>query len=597
MNLSSLDWTIIFSFFALTLIIGVITSKRSGSSASEYFLSGRNMPWWLLGISMVATTFSADTPNLVADIVRKNGVAGNWVWWAYLLTGMLTVFVYARLWRRSGVITDLEFYELRYSGPAARFLRIFRAFYLGVLFNILVMATVCLAGIKIGSVLLGLSSIQTLLLVALVTVVYSALGGLRGIIYTDFFQFGLAMVGSIWAAIVIVNLPEVGGLSNLMAHENVAGKLNLIPDFADRKNFISLLIIPLAVQWWASYYPGAEPGGGGYIAQRMLAAKDEKNSMGATLLFNIAHYALRPWPWILIGLASLVVFPDLDALAKAFPNVEANVINDDLAYPAMLSFLPKGLLGLVIASLIAALMSTLSTHLNWGSSYVVNDIYKRFIKPEATEKELVNLGKICTVFLMIFAAVLALFLKSALVAFDYIILMGAGTGLIFILRWFWWRINALSEIAAMIISLVVALYFILGHEALGFNPLEGHVQLVWSVAITTLGWILVTLFTKPTDQNVLYKFYNIIRPAKAGWKPVVTQGVSTGAIKESDVNTGRLPLQILNIIIATFSIYAALFATGYFIYGNGIHGLIAAAVSAIGILFIFMNWSKMSQGD
>jgi len=597
MNLSSLDWTIIFSFFALTLVIGVITSKRSGSSASEYFLSGRNMPWWLLGISMVATTFSADTPNLVADIVRKNGVAGNWVWWAYLLTGMLTVFVYARLWRRSGVVTDLEFYELRYSGPAARFLRIFRAFYLGVLFNILVMATVCLAGIKIGSVLLGLSSIQTLLLVALVTVVYSALGGLRGIIYTDFFQFGLAMIGSIWAAIVIVNLPEVGGLSSLMVHENVAGKLNLIPDFSDRKNFISLLIIPLAVQWWASYYPGAEPGGGGYIAQRMLAAKDEKNSMGATLLFNIAHYALRPWPWILIGLASLVVFPDLDSLAQAFPDVEANVINDDLAYPAMLSFLPKGLLGLVIASLIAALMSTLSTHLNWGSSYVVNDIYKRFIKPDASEKEMVNLGKICTVFLMIFAAVLALFLKSALVAFDYIILMGAGTGLIFILRWFWWRINALSEIAAMIISLAVALYFILGHEALGFSPLEGHVQLVWSVGITTLGWILVTLFTKPTDQNVLYKFYNLIRPAKAGWKPVVAQGVATGAIKEADVNTGRLPLQILNIIIATFSIYAALFATGYFIYGNGIHGLIAAAVSGIGILFIFMNWNKMSQGD
>ena len=597
MNLSTLDWTIIFSFFAITLIIGVITSKKSGSSASEYFLSGRNMPWWLLGVSMVATTFSADTPNLVADIVRKNGVAGNWVWWAYLLTGMLTVFIYARLWRRSGVLTDLEFYELRYSGPAARFLRIFRAFYLGVLFNILVMATVCLAGIKIGSVLLGLTSVQTLLLVALVTVVYSALGGLRGIIYTDFFQFGLAMVGSIWAAIVIVNLPEVGGLSNLMAHENVSDKLNLIPDFADKKNFISLLIIPLAVQWWASYYPGAEPGGGGYIAQRMLAAKDEKNSMGATLLFNIAHYALRPWPWILIGLASLVVFPDLDALAKAFPDVEASVINDDLAYPAMLSFLPKGLLGLVIASLIAALMSTLSTHLNWGSSYVVNDIYKRFINPEALEKSLVNIGKICTVILMICAAILALFLKSALVAFDYIILMGAGTGLIFILRWFWWRINAISEIAAMIISLAVALYFIIGHEALGFSPLEGHVQLVWSVAITTIGWIAVTLLTRPTDQNVLYKFYNLIRPAKAGWMPVVEQGVSSGAISQENVNTGRIPLQILNIIVATFSIYAALFATGYFIYGNGMSGLIAAAVSALGILFIFMNWSKMSQGD
>jgi len=516
MNLNNFDWTIIVAFFAISLGIGIYASRKAGKSSAEFFLSGRNMPWWLLGVSMVATTFAADTPNFVTDVVRKNGVAGNWAWWAFLLTGMLTVFVYSRLWRRSNVLTDLEFYELRYGGDAAAFLRGFRALYLGILFNVVVMATVCLAAVKIGGTLLGLTPTQTLVISSVVTVIYSAFGGLRGIILTDFFQFSLAMIGSIWAAVYIVNMPEVGGLTNLLTQDNVAPKLSILPDFSDTKSLIPLLIVPLAVQWWAAYYPGAEPGGGGYIAQRMLAAKDEKNAMGATLFFNIAHYAFRPWPWILIALASLVVFPDLDSLQKAFPHLDAKVINDDLAYPAMLGYLPHGLLGLVIASLIGAFMSTISTHLNWGSSYIVNDFYKRFINKNASEKQLVSVGRISTVLLMILAASLALQFESALDGFNTILVIGAGTGLIFILRWFWWRINAYSEIAAMILSFVVAMVLKFGNFGL-----ESHEELLVGVAITTIGWLLATFLTRPTDQAILANFYKKIKPAKKGWMPVI----------------------------------------------------------------------------
>ncbi|MEL6926742.1 MAG: Na+:solute symporter, partial [Bacteroidota bacterium] len=338
----------------------------------------------------------------------------------------------------------LEFYELRYSGNGAAFLRAFRAFYLGVVFNVMVIATVALAGIKIGATLLDLTPIQTLLIASLVTVTYSSFGGLKGIIWTDFVQFGLAMIGSIWATIYIVNMPEVGGLTALISHENVSDKLQIIPSFSDKKTFLTLIIIPFAVQWWAAYYPGAEPGGGGYIAQRMLAAKNERNAMGATLLFNILHYALRPWPWILIALASLVVFPNLDSIAQAFPDISSKVINDDLAYPAMLTYLPKGLLGLVVASLIGAFMSTISTQLNWGSSYIVNDLYQRFIAPDASESSKVMVGRFSTIILMVLGAGVALLLDSAAEAFGFIILLGAGTGLLFILRWFWWRINAMS---------------------------------------------------------------------------------------------------------------------------------------------------------
>jgi len=594
MQLSTLDWGLIAVFFIVSLGIGIYASRRSGQNASEFFLSGRNMPWWLLGISMVATTFSADTPNLVTDIVRKDGVAGNWVWWAFLLTGMLTVFIYARLWRRSGVMTDLEFYELRYSGAPAAFLRGFRAIYLGVFFNILVMATVCLAAIKIGSVLLGLSPVQTLLISSIVTVAYSTLGGLRGIILTDFFQFILAMIGTVLAAYYIVNLPEVGGLTNLLTHENVRDNLNLIPDMnKDRDLFYSLLIIPLAVQWWASYYPGAEPGGGGYIAQRMLAAKDEKNAILATLFFNVAHYALRPWPWILIALASMIVFPDLASIQTAFPNVDSSVINDDLAYPAMISFLPKGLLGLVIASLIAAFMSTISTHLNWGASYLTNDVYKRFINPDAAEKQLVNVGRISTVLLMIVSAIVALFMTNAKQVFNLIVLVGAGTGLIFILRWFWWRINAYSEIAAMVISFLVAIYFNFIHVKLGFTPLENHVQLITGVLVTTVGWLIVTMITRPTDQKTLLSFYKKIRPSKGGWMPVIEQGQASNDLSVTDIETGKLPIQILCMFIGSIMVYAALFCVGFWLYGKTGDALMATGVSAGCVVALVYLWRKL----
>ena len=590
MTLSTLDWTIVGAFLVVSLLIGIIVSRQSGKSSADFFLSGRNMPWWLLGVSMVATTFSADTPNLVTDLVRKDGVAGNWVWWAFLVTGMLTVFVYAKLWRRSGILTDLEFYELRYSGKEAAFLRGFRALYLGVVFNVLIMATVCLAAIKIGGTLLGISPIQTLLIASVVTVAYSAIGGLRGIILTDFFQFIIAMIGTVWAAVIIVNLPQVGGLENLVTHENVVGKINLIPDFNDTEALVSLLIIPLAVQWWAAYYPGAEPGGGGYIVQRMLSAKDEKNAVGATLLFNIAHYALRPWPWILIALASLIVFPNLEAIQTAFPNIDKNIINDDLAYPAMLTFLPKGLLGVVVASLVAAFMSTISTHLNWGSSYIVNDFYKRFINQEASEQQQVLIGRISTVVLMIFSAVVALYLDSAKDAFGIIVLMGAGTGLLFILRWFWWRINAYSEIAAMVISLLVAIIF---KFVLPEGTLDGHVELLLSVAITTVGWIAVTLMTPAVERKTLIDFYNLIKPHKGGWQPVIQEGVANEAINPNEVTTGQLPRELTGMFAGIFLVYGILFTTGLYLYGEMTNALIGLAITLVAAVMLWRSWQKV----
>src|SRR5690606_17651178 len=431
MNLVFADWAIIATYFAAALVIGLAVSRRAGRSTADFFLSGRNMPWWLLGTSMVATTFSTDTPNLVTDIVRQNGVAGNWVWWAFLLTGMLTVFVYAKLWRRAGVLTDLEFYELRYSGKPAAFLRGFRAIYLGVFFNVAIMATVTLAAIKISGVLLGLSPVATILLAGGVTVVFSMAGGLTSVLLTDFLLFITAMAGSIAAAVVALRHPDVGGLSSLLAHPNVAAGIDLLPDFSDPAAYVPLLVVPIAVQWWSVWYPGSEPGGGGYVAQRMLSARNEQEATAATLLFNVAHYALRPWPWILVALASLVVFPSVDALREAFPNLPESILGHDLAYPAMLTFLPAGVLGLVVASLAAAYMSTISTHLNWGASYVVNDFWRRFVEPDADERRLVRVGRVSTVALMVLASLFALWLQNALQAFQILLQIGAGTGLLF----------------------------------------------------------------------------------------------------------------------------------------------------------------------
>ena len=591
MQLTTLDWSFIGIFFIVSLLIGLIVARQSGKSSSDFFLSGRNMPWWLLGVSMVATTFSADTPNLVTDLVRKDGVAGNWVWWAFLVTGMLTVFVYAKLWRRSGILTDLEFYELRYSGKEAAFLRGFRAIYLGVVFNVLIMATVCLAAIKIGGTLLGISPIQTLLIASVVTVMYSAIGGLKGIILTDFFQFIIAMIGTVWAAIIIVNLPEIGGLENLMQHENVVGKLDIIPDFNDTETFVSLLIIPLAVQWWAAYYPGSEPGGGGYVVQRMLAAKDERNAVAATLLYNIAHYALRPWPWILIALASLVVFPDLDSIRTAFPDIDPDVVDDDLAYSAMLTYLPNGLLGLVIASLIAAFMSTISTHLNWGSSYIVNDFYKRFVNPEAEEKKMVMVGRVSTILLMIVAAILALFLQNAKEAFGIIILMGAGTGLLFILRWFWWRINAYSEIAAMVISFLVAVVF----KFIIPDAFSDHIELVLSVLITTVGWLTVTYLTAPASNHKLIDFYKLIKPHSLGWKPIIEEGLSTQKLEANEINVGRLPIELTGMFSGIFFVYSILLTTGFYLYGNTSYTLIGSLIAVFSGTILWRSWKKVGD--
>ena len=590
MQLENIDWLIISSFFIISLIIGVLVSKKSGKDVTEFFLSGRKMPWWLLGISMVATTFSADTPNLVTDIVRTNGVAGNWVWWAFLLTGMLTVFVYAKLWRRSKVLTDLEFYELRYSGKGAAFLRGFRAFYLGAVFNILIMASVCLAGIKIGGALLGLSPVETLLISCAITVLYSSIGGLRGIIITDFFQFILAMIATFWAAYEIVSLPQIQGLTNLLNHPDVIPKLSLIPDIADTDLFIAVFIIPLAVQWWAVWYPGAEPGGGGYVAQRMLSAKDEKNAIWATLLFNFMHYAVRPWPWILIALASIVVFPDIESLQVAFPNT---IVGNDLAYPAMISFLPSGLLGLLVASLIAAFMSTISTHLNWGSSYLVHDFYRRFFVTDKSEKHYVFIGRVFTVLLMIISAFFALYLNNSLQAFGIILQIGAGTGLIFILRWFWYRINVYSELTAMIVSFLIALAF----EFIIPNNFSVEEKLIIGVTITTISWLIVTMVTPPSDIETLQNFYKKIQPGGPGWQKIVNESEENGIIITGKKEKWDVPSGILCMVFGSISVYSILFGIGYILYSKITLGLVFIAISALSVVLLMKFWKRLSTED
>jgi solute:Na+ symporter, SSS family len=591
MKLSSLDWTIVVSYFLLSLIVGLAVSRKAGKNTSEYFLSGRNMPWWLLGVSMVATTFSADTPNLVTNLVRDNGVSGNWGWWAFLLTGMLTVFVYAKLWRRSQVMTDIEFYELRYSGGAAAFLRGFRALYLGLIFNVLVMGTVSLAAIKFGEIILGIPGWMTLTIAGSITLAYSALGGLKAVVITDFVQFIIAMTGSIWACVYILGLDEVGGLSSLLQNDVVSTKLSLLPNMSDPSVWVPVLLVPLAVQWWASYYPGAEPGGGGYIAQRMFSARTEKQAMGATLFFNAAHYALRPWPWILIALASLVVFPELDDLHKAFPNLPDDKLGHDVAYPAMLTYLPSGLLGLVAASLVAAFMSTMSTQLNLGASYLVNDFYRRFIKPDASEHQLVWAGRLFTVLSMIMGIGLGLLLTDAGQAFNLLLLLGAGTGMIFILRWFWWRINAYTEIVAMISSLLIAGYLTFIHDKTGFIPLEAWQKTVIGAFLTTGVWIIATFFTPQTSDKKLREFYRLIKPGGPGWDAVIEKANAEGdALKKEK---GQLPLEILCMFIGCFAVYGALFATGFWIYGKFAPAALLTAISAAAFWFIMRTWSSL----
>lgn len=584
MKLSNLDWSIVGAYFLLSLAVGIWASRKAGKDTKSFFLAGRNMPWWLLGVSMVATTFSTDTPNLVTDLVRQHGVSGNWGWWAFLLTGMLTVFVYANLWRRSGVLTDIEFYELRYSGKAAAFLRGFRALYLGLVFNVLVMGAVSLAAIKFGEIVLDLPGWLTLLVACSITLAYSTLGGLKAVIITDFVQFTLAMIGSIWGCIYILGLEKVGGLSNLITHPNVVDKLSLIPDTSDPNVWVPVLLVPLAVQWWASYYPGAEPGGGGYIAQRMFSAKDESNAVGATLLFNIAHYALRPWPWILIALASLVVFPELTDIQRAFPNLPADKLGHDVAYPAMLTLLPSGLLGLVAASLIAAFMSTMSTQVNLGASYLVNDFYRRFINPNASEKQLIKMARLFTVVSLILGAGLGLILTNAGQAFSLLLLLGAGTGLIYILRWFWWRINAYTEIVAMISSLIISIYFSFIHDGLGICVLEGWQKLVIGALLTTIIWIIATFVTPPDDDETLQNFVNKVNPGGPGWVRF-TSPLST--------EPWPIPKGILSMVLGCLAVYGSLLGTGQFLYGHINSSMVLFTIALLSSISLFKLQKKI----
>lgn len=598
MVLSLIDWIIIGLFFAVVIFIGWYASRTAGKDTDQFFLGGRSMPWWLLGVSMVACTFSADTPNLVTGMVREDGVAKNWAWWAFLITGMVTVFIYAKLWRRSNVKTDLGFYELRYSGKAASFLRGFRSLYLGIFFNCLIMGTVTLAAIKIAAVMFGLPPVATVIGASVGVVIYASLGGIKGVIWADFFQYSIAMFGAVYAAIVAVRQPEVGGLTELISNPVIQEKLNILPDFSNTSALIPLLIIPIAVQWWSVWYPGAEPGGGGYIAQRMLSAKDEKNAIGATLLFNFAHYALRPWPWIIVALASLLVFPDLASIKSEFPNITEQYLGHDVAYPAMLTRLSPGWLGLVTASLIAAYMSTIGTHLNWGSSYIVNDFYKRFVKPEASEKELVSIGRWSTAGLMIIAGFFALtILQNATQAFDILLLSGAGSGLIYLLRWFWWRINAWTEIIAMIVSTLVAFILVLAvpEGTLAIWGLEeASVKLLLATGITTVVWVTTTYLTKPENIETLKSFYLLTHPGGPGWKTVREQ------INESDKsllgNEKRwdLPSGVLSVVLGCMGIYSALFSIGSFVYGQMTQGIILLSVFALMIFLLFKLWNKLN---
>jgi solute:Na+ symporter, SSS family len=588
MHLVPLDWLIVVASIVVSFIPAILLARRAGSSTAEFFTSGRSAPWWLVGVSMVATTFSTDTPNLVTNLVREKGVANNWQWWAFLLTGMATVFFYARLWRRSRVLTDLEFYEIRYAGRAATFVRGFRAVYLGLFFNCVIMASVNLAAAKIANVMLGWPMWQTLVICAVLNIAFAATSGLWGVLVTDFIQFGIAMAGSFAAAYFALKQPEVGGLSGLVARIDPQ-TLSLIPDFGDWGMTLSVLVIPLTVQWWSVWYPGAEPGGGSYIAQRMLASKSERDALAGTLFFNVAHYALRSWPWIIVALASILVYPTLADIGRTFPYVDPSLIGHDMAYPAMLRFLPVGWLGLMVAGLLAAYVSTISTHLNWGTSYLVHDFYRRFMKPGRDEKHYVMIGRLVTALLMLLAGLLTFRLQTAGKTFQLLLSIGAGTGLIYLLRWFWWRINAWSEISAMASSFLTSLVLFLRDTPA--HPVSPVFSLLVTVGITTVVWVTVTLLTEPANRETLISFYRLVRPAGPGWQPIAAEA---GPVESPD----SLPQSLLGWVLGCTFIYAALFGTGSFIYGKTSQGLVWLALfvaSGIGLLRLLPQiWSKES---
>ena len=596
MQLSALDWIIVAGSLLICFVPALFFAKRSGKNTSEFFASGRSVPWWLAGLSMVATTFSSDTPNLVTNFVRTQGVAGNWQWWAFTLTGVATVFFYARLWRRSGVLTDLEFYEVRYSGKAASAVRGFRALYLGFFFNCIIMASVNLAACKIGAILFGLDRWQTLLSVGLLNVVFAAHSGLWGVLVIDMIQFFIKMSAVIAAAYFAVTLPQVGGLGGLVeklsAREGPGGLdyLAMLPDFTNNWELaVAVFIMPLAVQWWSVWYPGAEPGGGSYMAQRMLASRTEKDALGGTLFFNLAHYVLRPWPWILVGLASLIVYPELSDIRRDFQHVDAHLIGHDIAYPAMLRFLPAGWLGLMAGGLNAANSSTILTHPNWGASYMVPHFYRRFLRPNREEKHYVLAGRVSTVLLFVVSSAMVFALETAQDTFNIILQIGAGTGLLYLVRWFWWRVTAWCEIAAMVVSFGVSIALLAGRRA-GL-ALGTHQELLLTVAVTTVCWLAVAYLGPQTDEQTLISFYRKVRPFGPGWEKIrVAAGIPLAEAAE-DLRAANVPMSLLGWVAGSVLIWSALFTVGNFLYGRTGYALALLGVSLVsgGLLIRVIN--------
>jgi SSS family solute:Na+ symporter len=584
MNLSILDWTVIAAYFLFNLGIGIYYARRATGSTSEFFLSGRNVPWWLAGTSMVATTFAADTPLAVTGFVAKNGIAGNWLWWNFVMSGMLTVFLYARLWRRAGVMTDIEFAELRYSGKPAAFLRGFRALYLGLPINCIILGWVNLAMVKILQITLGLSKSGAILVVIgmlLFTAFYTAISGLWGVLVTDLFQFALKMGMVIVLAILAVN--AVGGIDQLKtkigAMDAAAGsgsRLAFFPEFDSIWMPAITLFVYLAVIWWSTWYPGAEPGGGGYIAQRIFSAKNEKHGLLATLWFNIAHYALRPWPWILTALASLILYPDLVDKESGY----IKTLLDPSVFPTYLR-------GFMLAAFAAAYMSTIGTQLNWGASYVINDFYRRFVKRSATEKHYVIASQLVTVLLMMASLIVTFYMESIGGAWKLLLVTGAGTGTVLLLRWFWWRINAWSEVSAMICAAVVSIFL---QKFLGWDsdkPIDFAYLMLVTVGVTSLVWITVTFMTNAEPTDKLIAFYRRVRPEGPGWNGIAAQAGLSAAHAQ-----GRLSLQFLNWILGCALIYGSLFGIGKLIFKEWGLGSLYLLIAIIAGVLISRNLSR-----
>ncbi len=599
MLLHTIDWVILGAYFVVSLLIGAILSKRAGSNTDNFFLSGRNLPWWIAGTSMVATTFAADTPLAITELVAQKGIAGNWLWWNMVFGGILTVFFFARLWRRAGIMTDCEFVAIRYSGRAAKFLRGFRAVYIGVIMNMIVMAWVNLAMVKILTVvfpnmtffgirelsLAGFTfSSHFLVVVCLMFLVaiYASMSGLMGVSITDAFQFTMAMTGCVILAVYAVKNDAIGGIAGLKeklpqwvfqftpdirtASDGAAGSAGLL------KMSVTAFVAYLGVQWWSSWYPGAEPGGGGYVAQRMMSAKNEKHSLFATLWFNIANYAVRPWPWIIVALCSLVMFPELSEADKGKGFVMV-----------MVKVLPPGLIGLLIAAFFAAYMSTIASQTVWGTSYIINDLFRPFIKPNADEKYYIMVSRITTFLLMVLSLIVTSKLETISGAWKFVLACSGGIGPVLLFRWFWWRINAWSEISAMLAPYVI--YPFLLYKGVSYES-----SLIIIVGWSTVVWLLVTFLTKPSDEAILKEFYTKVHPGGFGWKPIADK------MPEIKADSGYLAL-FINWIAGSIMVLCVLFGIGKLLFVGIVQGMVyfAAALLAVGV--IYFNMSKVRFSD